>query len=358
MRKTHAYISLINLDHNIRTIQQLNGSERLILMIKANAYGHGLVPIANHIKGKCDCLGVAIPEEAVILRNAEIEQNILVLEGFFDRDDLVYFIENRIWTVIHNYHQLDILIQNPELIPEKIFIKFDTGMNRLGFQPSEAEALIAKLATITNRQNLVAMTHLGNADFGNDQRTWSQTDQLESILKKQALDNSIKNSPALASLKHLSNSWSRIGLMLYGADPMSVPLDNGGLSLKPVMSLKAPIMAIRTAKQGEAVGYGNHWIAPKDTTIATVAIGYADGYPRITANGSPVYINGQIAPLAGRVSMDMLTVDVSDIEAVKIGDMVELWGKNIPVETIASAAMTSNYELLSRIGERVPRYYE
>lgn len=355
MRPTHAHISLKNLRHNLAEIKARTKGERLIFLLKANAYGHGLIHIAKQLEDHVDAFAVALVEEATQIRHAGIKTPILCLEGFFDEEDLSAITHNHFWTVIHNDMQLDMILTK-QARPEKLFIKIDTGMHRLGFQPHRVDKVIDRLNDLIPEDDMVLMTHYGNADLGHDVRNERQAEMIRNILDENIFEASIKNSAFVYNYIDCQNDWTRIGLILYGLSPDNAQSPHP-LDLKPVMSLLAPIMSIRTVPEGDAVGYGNQFIATRKTTIATVAIGYGDGYPQHTANGTPTYIKGQIAPTAGQVSMDMLTIDITDLKDIHEGDMVELWGEHISPYEVAAASNSSVYELLSRISPRVRRVY-
>ncbi len=372
-----AVIHLKALAHNYQTIKSYAPNSNVLAVLKANAYGHGLALIAKALP-QADAFGVARLGEAILLREAGITQPIVLLEGFFSTDELQLLVDHNLDTVIHNAFQLTALTESQLSKPLKVWLKIDTGMHRLGINPDEFTQYFDALYTNDNvKKSIVLMSHLGCADDTENTITTLQTDLFNTIVPSSAIERSLANSAGICAWPNTHYNWVRPGLMLYGISPMLPNLATLGFNsannscvnriqdIHPVMTLKSSLIAIRTIECGESVGYGGSWTSTKPTTIGVVAIGYGDGYPRHAENGTPVYVNGRIVPIVGRVSMDMITVDLgeqfykergdSDENKVidKIGDEVILWGAELPVETVARHATTIPYELLCNISRRV-----
>ena len=356
-----AVIDLKALVHNYRTIKSLAPNSQLLAVLKANAYGHGLALIAKALVGadaQADAFGVARIEEALALRAAGIVKPIVLLEGFFSAEDVQILAVNNFHTVVHNQTQLDAINAAELDEPLTVWLKVDTGMHRLGISPQSFDGFYQSLQASKNVKNeMVIMSHLGCADDIADNRTelqYTVFDKLTGTLHTdKKIQCSLANSAAICAFEKTHYDWIRPGLMLYGVNPLLPNDSTKPLDLKPVMTLYSSLIALRNIKSGESIGYGASWVCQKDTTIGVVAIGYGDGYPRHASNGTPVLINGRKVSLVGRVSMDMITVDLgSDCEDA-IGDLVTLWGKGLPVAEIAEHSTTIPYELLCNITRRV-----
>ncbi|MCW8832324.1 MAG: alanine racemase [Colwellia sp.] len=353
-RKNQAVINLAALKQNYQKISALAPQSETIAVIKANSYGHGLTAVAKHLDKIAPALAVAFIDEAITLRSAGINSPILILEGPLCEQDFAIAEQENFWLMLHNTVQLNWLTKRSAPFTQKIWIKVDTGMHRLGFAPENIPKIIK---TLDNEQknNLVLCTHFSSAEELDNPKTLAQITSLHSVAELFPCQTSLANSAGIINWQQSHGDYNRLGIALYGANPATsydLPMD-----LTPVMTLQSTIIALRDLNVGDKVGYGEIWQAERPSRIATIAIGYADGYPRCAKAGTPVLINGQLAPLAGRVSMDMITVDVTDLKPVKIGDMVELWGENLSVETVAKHLDTINYELLTRVSARVPRVY-
>ncbi len=353
-------------------------------VIKANAYGHEMLHIARTLSN-ADAFAVASIDEAIFLRQQQIHQEIVVLEGFNHPQELKMAIEHRLIVVVHDLSQLQWIdnanIANKVCQPLNIWLKMDTGMHRLGFQEAEMPTLAEHLQKLQYPLKIRGlMSHFANADTDHHSLL-SSSQQLQlfhhyiAVLrqyldyKKWEIDKwqySLANSAAIISLESSHLDWVRPGIMLYGVQPLSQTQSN--ISLQPVMTLKSTILSVRQLKKGDHIGYGSDWTCPQDMAIATIAIGYADGYPRHAQTGTPVLIKGVITPLVGRVSMDMITVDLRPLQEqgieVKAGDEAILWGnpgkygKHCPtVGEVAEYATTIAYELLCQLGGRVNYLY-
>lgn len=358
-----ALIDLSAFRNNIAITQHLVGDSNLMVVVKADAYGHGLVEIAQAIDAYD--LAVAIPEELEQLRSSGIKNKVWVLEGFFSRSCLCH-TESVIW-VIHSFWQLELLREmndESQLPPIVVCIKLDTGMHRLGFKSAELALVKQYLEDIPQVQLYALMSHFSMSDQRGSSQVSAQIRCFDEAILGQSwskLNQSLANSGAICFYPESYRDWVRPGIMLYGGNPANQAVLP--VSTEAVMSLESAVIGLRKVEKGDGVGYGCAWVAEKDSIIATVAIGYADGYPRHAPNGTPVAVinsaNGcvDIAPLIGRVSMDMITIDVSNIENIVIGTQVELWGKNISVDQVAQLSGTISYELLTSVSKRVPRVY-
>ncbi|MFT5852335.1 MAG: alanine racemase [Colwellia sp.] len=352
-RKTQAIINLSALKNNYNEVDNLAPQSKTIAVIKANAYGHGAIEVAKNLHSMVPAFAVAFIDEAIVLREAGITLPILILEGPLDEGDFALAELHNFWLMMHNIDQVSWLTQYPSY-NKKLWFKIDTGMNRLGFTPECAKQMIEKLTPI-QKADLVICSHFSSADEINNLKTQTQIACLTAFAKQYLCQLSLANSAGIINWPQSHADFNRLGLALYGASP--IPIKNMPIKLTPVMTLQSTIIALRKLSIGESVGYGESWQAKKASVIATVAIGYADGYPRNAQVGTPVFINNQLAPLAGRVSMDMITVDVTNLAHVSLGDVVELWGENLHVEVVAEYMNTINYELLTCVSARVPKVY-
>lgn len=356
MRPTKAVIDLDALRHNFKTVQQKVSGSRVIAVVKADAYGHGLANIAKALPD-AEMFAVATPLEAYTLREAGIKQPILLLEGFFEEKELPKIVENDFHLVVHHSPQIDALKRLKTDKKLNVWLKIDSGMNRLGFKVDELPQIEQDLAGVSSINKPVRlMSHFASADDVEDSFTSEQIQTFLESTEHLVVERSMANSAGILEAKSAHFDWVRPGLILYGCSPMidTIGADYG---LKPVMNLESQIMAIKHLKKGESTGYGRHWYAEKDTVIALVAIGYGDGYPRNAENGTPVWVNGRTVPLVGRVSMDMLAVELGPEHSEKIGDRVVLWGKELPAEIVAKHAGTIPYTLSCGVTGRVHFVY-
>ncbi len=351
---------------NCQQIKSLAPHAKILAVLKANGYGHGLERIAKLLVNNniaADAFGVARLDEALRLRAAGIVQPIVLLEGVFNQSDLPIVAVNDLQVVVHNKQQLnDIISITPEQLlekPLKVWLKIDTGMHRLGVDADDFQHFYQDLCAANNVQNpVVLMSHLACADDKNNSNTAAQLALFEQITQHLNEPKSCANSAGICAWSTSHYDWVRPGLMLYGVSPL-LNADNDTtcaaktLAIKPVMTLQASLIAIRKIAANESVGYGANWQSKTKTTIGVVAIGYGDGYPRHAENGTPVLINNRMVPLVGRVSMDMICVDLGHNSQDNIGDIATLWGKGLPVEVIAKHADTIPYELLCNIKSRV-----
>lgn len=357
-RQTKAIINLANIKSNYEKINEFAPNSITIAVIKANAYGHGAFEVAKALDGIAPMLSVAFIDEAVKLRQSGITLPILILEGAMREEDIATSIENDFLLMFHHHEQIAWLSAYQTIhggVLQQFWLGLDTGMHRLGFLPESIDQIIATLNKSTNISEVVLCSHFSSADERENAKTTNQIEKIQDIASKHGCLMSIANSAGILTWPESHMHYNRLGLALYGASPVEqafLPFD-----LDPVMSLQSSVIALREVNIGESVGYGETWVAERTSLIATVAIGYADGYPRNAPMDTPTFINGSIAPLAGRVSMDMITIDVTDLAKVEIGDTVELWGSNLSIETIAKHVNAINYELITRVSDRVPRVY-
>jgi len=356
MRPTKATVRLGDIAGNYRMAIRLAPGSESIAVIKANAYGHGLVPVA---KALCDAdaLAVARIEEAVALRAAGVGQRLVLLEGVFNRNQLELAAANACDLVVHSHEQLELLESFGRNSRFTVWLKIDTGMNRLGFRPEEFSTVLARLRSFhAVREDLVLMTHLANADVLSSEATSTQLALFEKTTRGVDAERSIANSAGLLSWPQSRAQWVRPGLALFGVSPVAGKTGEQ-LGLKPVMRLGTELIAIRKVAAGESVGYGSAWSATRDCRIGVAAIGYGDGYPRHLGNGAPVLLGDNRIPLVGRVSMDMITVDLTDHPEARVGDSLTLWGAGLPVEELARLAGTIPYEMLCGVTQRVAVQY-
>lgn len=354
-RPSQARLDLAALRHNMRHARSLAPYSKVMAVVKANAYGHGAVTIATALEPLADALAVACIDEALELRAAGITAPILLLEGIFEESELAIAASENFWLCIDNEWQIDCLERQKLQQTVQVWLKVDTGMHRLGIAPRLADHAYNRLKNSTNvAADIVLCTHFASADQLESAQTQQQIDCFNGVCETLPGARSAANSAGLLSWPGSHFDWVRPGYMLYGNSPLSGPHDNTR-ALQPVMTLTSAIISIRDVKVGDSVGYGATWTASKPSRIATVTIGYGDGYPRLARNGTPVLVNGQRAHLAGRVSMDMITIDVTGLSEVGLGDEVTLWGKGLPIAEVAEYAGTIGYELTTRMPARTPR---
>ncbi len=354
-RHTHAAIDLDALTHNFIAMSQCSPNSKQVVVVKADAYGNGAVAVAKCLQSHADMFAVAFIDEVFELREAGITQPILVLQGPHQEQECELTNTLNVVWMLHAEQQLNWInkrIKNNEITNLHHWVKFDTGMHRLGFMLEDYERLSKDYAHIFHAETIVA-THLARADEPKNEASLTAIEKFLNVMAGRHDCLSIANSAANICLPASAKTWNRMGISLYGSSPFEN--DEVLVSLQTVMQLNSEVIAIRSIPAGESVGYGATWTAPRPSTIATVAIGYADGYPRHAPIGTPALIDGHVAKLVGRVSMDMLTFDVTDIDNVDIGSPVELWGRNLPINQVAKHIGTIGYELMTRVSKRVPR---
>lgn len=354
MRPARALIDLDALRHNYQLARQLGGG-RALAVVKADAYGHGAVRCAAALEGQADGFAVACIEEAMTLREAGIRAPILLLEGFFEAQELELIVRHQLWTVIHAPWQLDVLERTPLATPINVWLKLDSGMHRVGIGAHEYAAAWQRLRALPQVGNIVKMSHFARADELDCSRTDEQLKTFEQVTTGLPGERSLCNSPALLGWAQARGEWARPGLMLYGTSPFA-HAHASAAALRPVMTLASKIIAVRELPAGEPIGYGARFVTERPTRVGVVAMGYADGYPQFAVNGTPVAIEGKPGRLIGRVSMDMLTVDLTDHPQADVGSAVELWGNQVPASAVVAHSQTSSYRLLCGV-KRVPLHY-
>ncbi len=348
-----ALIDFSALRHNLERAKQAAPRSKIMAVVKSNAYGHGMLRIARALSGQADALALARVEEAVTLRRAGIDKPLMVLEGFFDVEELRAASDCRLSLGISRPEQLALLESTQLRTPVRCWLKINTGMNRLGFPPiSYAESLGRLQAAESVAKAIGLMSHFANADNRADETTGQQLARFNGLTPRPDGDRSLANSAGILGWPDSHLEWVRPGIMLYGSSPFS-----GGRGeeegLRPVMTLSSQLIAVNHCRRGDPVGYGGHWRCPEAMPVGVVAIGYGDGYPRHAGNGTPVLVNGCRVPLIGRVSMDMITVDLRTQRNAKVGDPVVLWGAGLAAEEVADAAATISYELYCGVTSRV-----
>ncbi|HSW93327.1 MAG TPA: alanine racemase [Gammaproteobacteria bacterium] len=351
-RPTKIAINLSALRNNVEQIRRLAPHSAIMAMVKSNAYGHGITRIASALPD-IDALGVACCEEGLMLRAAGIKNPIVLMEGLFAASELDKAIENDFTLVVHDESQIDMLEKYTRPAALFVWLKIDTGLHRLGVSPEDVERLHARLMHCPLVKKPVGlMTHFAESDSPDETPTLRQIDVFNRATRSLQGPRSLTNSAGIIAWPSAHAEWVRPGIMLYGASPFAK--DTGQkYQLQPVMTLTSELIAIHSLTKGSRVGYGGTWVCPEDMRLGVVGVGYGDGYPRHAQNGTPVLVNGRPCSLAGRVSMDMITVDLRSQPDAKPGDPVLLWGDGLPVEMIAECSGTTGYELLTRITQRV-----
>ncbi|WP_303759952.1 alanine racemase [Alcanivorax jadensis] len=350
MRGTRVEIRCAALTHNARRARALAGSAEVFAMVKADGYGHGLTLAADAMAGEVDGFGVAVLEEARALREHGVSAPILLAEGFFDQDELEQARGLSLEVVVHSSWQVGLLLEHPG--PLRIWLKLNTGMNRLGLRPDIALEAAGQLAA-AGMKPMGVMSHFACADEASDGRSNTQLRLAGEIADALDLPLSAANSAALIRYPHARAQRVRPGIMLYGSSPFDWQ-SAAELDLAVSHRFTARLIAINEVQPGDTVGYGATWTAARPGRIGVVAAGYGDGYPRHAPSGTPAAVNGQPTVLVGRVSMDMLTIDLNGIQA-DIGDEVELWGDDVDVDKVARACGTISYELFCQITGRPER---
>jgi alanine racemase len=352
-RPARALLDAGALRHNFHEVRRRAPRSRTMAVIKANGYGHGIVWAARTLS-EADAFGVACIEEGVALREAGVVKPVCVLEGFFESSELALFAHYDLQTAIHHEEQLREIESARLDKPLAVWIKLDTGMHRLGFSPERLAAVLARLRAATSVGEIRVMSHFSCADDPDSAATVEQIERFVMQVKNLDLETSLANSAGIVAWPASHRDWVRPGIMLYGGAPMKhAPGEAAGL--RPVMTLTTALIAVQHRKMGDPIGYGEDYRCPRDMPIGVAAIGYGDGYPRRLPAGTPVLVNGKRAALAGRVSMDMITIDLRAQPEAKAGDTVVLWGEGLPADEIAALAGTISYELFCQVTPRVPR---
>ncbi|UYV18381.1 alanine racemase [Halomonas qaidamensis] len=361
MRPLVAHIDLDALRHNYQLACRCAPQSRSVAVIKADAYGHGALECARALEADVPAFAVACIEEAISLRKGGIKKPIVLLEGIFTADELKLVDQYSFWISVHSEWQVAALLAFSPQQPIPVWMKVDSGMHRLGFSLEEAPNVWRRLVNAPQVTALHLMSHFATADAREGSYFNRQMAALTSLAKALDAPLCLANSPATLAWPVAHGDWNRPGVMLYGSDPLEEANELTG-QLRPVMSLRSEIIALRELEEGEPVGYGGRWCAPRRSKIAVVAAGYGDGYDRHAIDGTPVLVNGQRCTIAGKVSMDMLTVDVTDVPGADIGSEVVLWGAAsngtvLPIDEVARYCDTISYTLLTGVLPRAPRRY-
>ena len=351
-----AIINLTALSHNLASVKSLAPRSGVVAVIKANAYGHGMLRIAQALAPRVAVLAVARIDEAMALRQGGIKQRLMVLSSRPDREQLHLCADQAIELVVHDPATAHLILHNDTSPALRLWLKIDTGMHRLGVAPADAAILYHQLIAAPGVDQVVLMSHFASADDPGDNTTQQQLQCFDQSIAGIEANRSIANSAAIIHHPDAHREYVRPGIMLYGANPLgeaALPV------LEPVMTLRSELLAVRDIGANQGVGYNHIWRSQRATRIGTIAVGYGDGYPRHARNGTPVLVNGQRTPLAGRVSMDTITVDLTEQPQARPGDEVVLWGEGLPVNEIAAHADTIAYDLLTGVSQRVVyRYVE
>lgn len=354
MRPIQATISQSALQHNLAVAKKHAPNSKIMAVVKANGYGHGLMNVVHGLSA-ADGFAVLGINEAIDLREAGFEQTILLLEGVFSAFELDIVAGFGLDIVVHSTPQIEMLALAKLKKSVNVHLKMNSGMNRLGFTPLEFSQAFQRLSVCKNVQSIIFMTHFATADDARGIK--SQLDVFQegiAVLPQQPAHLiSLANSAAILRHPQAHADWVRPGIMLYGASPV-VDTPAAEFDLKPVMIFSSAIIGVQILQAGESMGYGHLFTASKTTRVGIVACGYADGYPRHAPNGTPISVAGKLSQTLGRVSMDMLFVDLTDAPAANIGAPVQLWGNQVSVDAVASAADTIGYELLCAVASRVP----
>lgn len=356
MKLPCAHLSAGALEHNLGVVRRLTPAARVMAVIKANAYGHDIVPTARALQA-ADAFAVARLDEGLALRSAGIRHRLVLLEGVFSPEELQVAAREQLDIVVHSDAQLSMLAAWRGTPSFAVWLKVDTGMNRLGFRMEEFGGALERVRQLKSVRELRLMTHLAAADERNSPMTDLQLQRFDELTAGSNAERSIANSAGIIAWPRAQAQWVRPGLMLYGISPFG-DISAASLGLRPVMQLTTELIASRRVKAGESVGYAGTWTAERDLTVGIIAAGYGDGYPRAVPNGTPVYVEGRLVPIVGRVSMDMIAVDLTDVPHAQLGSAVVLWGNELPVERIASCANTIPYELVCGLSQRVAVCWE
>ncbi|MEQ8231408.1 MAG: alanine racemase [Gammaproteobacteria bacterium] len=332
--------------HNIARVRALAPGSRILAVIKADAYGHGVLRMARLFE-TADAFAVASLDEAVRLREAGVSKPVVLLEGPFEDAEVDAILALGLETVIHTEEQIAMFRARGRHLP--VWLKFDTGMHRLGFDPARCAGVRAAVADFA--RPLRYMTHFANAHRRGDASVMAQYERFDALLGTADGERSLANSGAILTLPTSHADWVRPGLMLYGVSPLDGE-PAAGLDLVPVMTLRSRLISVRRVRAGERVGYGGAFTCPEDMPVGVVAYGYADGYPRHARTGTPVLVRGVRTQVIGNCSMDMMTVDLRPLPDAAFGDPVTLWGAGLPIEEVARASDTIPYELLCRVRMR------
>lgn len=348
-RPIQARISLAALRHNYATAKRAAPLSRVLAVVKANAYGHG-VERASRALGDADGFATLELESAALLRERHQEKPVLLLEGFFEAQELQFIAERSIATSVHCEEQLQMLEAATVRQPLDLWLKINTGMNRLGFPLARVAGALERMRASRKARSITLMTHFATADGEPGIR--EQMKRFSEATRGITLPRSVANTAAIFAHPGSHMDYARLGIGLYGATPFA-DRSAAALGLQPAMTLTSEVIAIQQLQPGDLVGYGASFRCERPMRLGVVACGYADGYPRHAPTGTPVVVEGVRTQTAGRISMDMITVDLTSVPQARVGSAVELWGEQLPVDDVATAAGTVGYELLCAVAPRV-----
>ncbi len=346
-RRARVTLNSDALSHNLNRVRAFSPDSQIMAVIKANAYGHGMLAAATQLDD-ADMFAVAMPEEAFVLRASGCTKPVLVLHGFSNITELEKFTALKISTVVHQSQQLAQLLDARLSTPVDVWLKVDTGMHRLGVSMDDVDACFSQLRNSVNVENIYVVSHFANADDVSNSLNNSQLNNFIKVTGNLGVSRSMANSAAIMRLPQSHFEVVRPGIMLYGSSPFS-DASAADLDLRAVMQFESELIDIKPVRAGESIGYGSTFNVEKDLIMGIVAAGYGDGYPRHAQSGTPVWLNGQRCGLLGRVSMDSISIDLSDVD-VSIGDRVVLWGNELSVDEVAAASGSIAYELLCNVG--------
>jgi alanine racemase len=356
-RSTIAILSTENLLDNLRVIQSQAPASKIIALVKANGYGHGIRSVSSRLDKHVFSLGVASSDEAVALRKVGVQCPITLMEGIFEPDELLIASCEKFHVVFHDWWQIEALKKLSLPLPLTAWLKVDTGMGRLGFNPSETlKAYQALLESQQIEKPIGIMSHLACAEEINHPLNHQQIQSFKNLIGDIPGPKSLCNSASLFNFPDTHYDVVRPGISLYGVSPLKEK-SAAELGLKPVMTLQTRLIAVRAIAKGASIGYGSQFTCPKDMRVGVIAIGYGDGYPRTIKEGAPILVNNNRCRIVGRISMDMTTIDLENSPDAKTGDPVILWGNNLPIEEVAIYTSHSPYDMLCAVQSRVKFYW-
>lgn len=351
-RAAFATIHLASLRHNLQRVRELGSGAKVMAVVKADGYGHGLERVARAL-ASADAFGVAAIADGLRLRAAGFRQRIVVLSGPDEPADLAELRRLDLDAVIHHDSQVAWLEADRDARPIRVWLKIDSGMHRLGFAPARAAEMYARLRALASiRSDIILMTHFAASDEFDKQLTAAQIAVFDAAVSDLPGEHSLANSAAVLGWPAARGQWLRTGGLLYGLSVVDGKT-GANFGFHPAMTLSSKLIAVNDVRKGEHVGYAATWQCPEDMRIGVAAIGYGDGYPRSAESGTPVLVNGQRAALVGRVSMDLITIDLRNVPNARVGDSVVLWGRGLPVEEVATHAGTISYDLTCGMTKRV-----
>lgn len=352
-RSAVAILSTENLHHNIRVIKERVKPAKVIAMVKANAYGHGIRSVSQRLDGLADVLGVASIDEAQALRQVNVKAPIALMQGVFEPTELLVASTERFHVVFNNITQVEWLEKSKLPIPLTAWMKINTGMGRLGFNLQEAEQVYERLMTHRNTEKPVKIiSHFACSESPQHPLTQEQVKSFQAFIKDKPTEYSLCNSGGILNFPECHYHYVRPGIMLYGVSPLKDKTAEE-LGLKPVMTVQSGLISVQTLPKGSAIGYGARYECPETMPVGIVAFGYGDGYPLTARDGTPVLVNNTQVQLIGRVSMDMIAVDLRACPDAKVGDPVVLWGSGLPLETVAQHTDNLVWDIITGVQNRV-----